>query len=173
MLATRSQIRASVLATTKQSVAQIGDLVNDLINITLQEIASPVWAYRTEKYHLWSWLKRKTTFTASSEDTILERDVDKIALLRQTDSPTKIEYIRDEDFYRELPDTSETGDPRLYRLWEVYLDYLGVDADKIHKNAEEIEHSLSSDLEDKLEKLLSNPKKDPHDQPIPEKISTV
>ena len=119
MLATRKQIRDSVLKTTKQNVSQVGDLVEDLINITIQEIGSPAWAFRREKYHLWSWLKRKTSFTATSEDTIIERDVDKIALLRQTDSPLKIEYMRDEDFYRILPNPSETGDPRIYRLWEV------------------------------------------------------
>jgi manganese/zinc/iron transport system permease protein len=62
---------------------------------------------------------------------------------------------------------------RLHRLWEVYLDYLGVESDKIHKNAEEMEHSISEELEEKLEKLLSNPKKDPHNQPIPSKASVI
>ena len=119
MLATRKQIRDSVLATTKQNAAQIGDLVEDLINVTIQEIGSPAWAFRTEKYHLWSWLKRKTSFTATSEDTILERDVDKIAFLRQTDSPVKIDYMKDEDFYRALPNPTETGNPIIYRLWEI------------------------------------------------------
>lgn len=119
MQATRKQIRDDALTTTKQTAAQIGTLVETFINMTLQEIASPAWAFRKEKYHLWSWLKRKTSFTATSEDTVVDRDVDKIALLRQTDSPIKIEYFRDEDFYRVLPNPTETGNPRGYRLWEV------------------------------------------------------
>ena len=119
MLSTRLQIKNSVLSTTQQTASQIGSLVNDLINVTMQEIGDPGWAFKDEKTHLWSWLKRKTTFTATSEDTVLERDVDKIALLRQLDSPTRIDYVPDEIFYRELPDPSESGNPRLYRLWEI------------------------------------------------------
>lgn len=118
-VATRKQIKDSVLSTTKQLDAQIGDLVEDFINITLQEIGNPGWAFKPEKHHLWSWLKRKTTFSATSEDTVLERDVDKIAFMRQLDSPTKIDYVPDDIFYRELPKPTETGNPRIYRLWEI------------------------------------------------------
>jgi hypothetical protein len=119
MLSNRLQIKNSVLSTTQQTNAQSGSLVEDLINVTMQEIGDPSWAFQKERLHLWSWLKRKTTFTATSEDTVLERDVDKIALLRQVDSPTKITYVPDEIFYRELPDPSESGNPRLYRLWDI------------------------------------------------------
>lgn len=59
---------------------------------------------------------------------------------------------------------------RLHRLWEVYLsDYLGVGADKVHRNAEEMEHILTPELEEELTLLLDNPKRDPHQQPIPPK----
>jgi hypothetical protein len=118
-IATKKQIRESVLDTTQQEQSQIGDLVDDFINITMQEIGDPSWAFRDERLHLWSWLKRKTSFTASAEDVILERDVDKIALMRQLDSPLKLSYVPDEIFYRELPEPTETGHPRIYRLWEV------------------------------------------------------
>lgn len=57
---------------------------------------------------------------------------------------------------------------RLHRLWEVYLaDYLGVGAEKVHKNAEEMEHIITPELEQELLVLLNNPKQDPHHQPIP------
>jgi hypothetical protein len=118
-IATKKQIRESVLETTQQHQSQIGNLVDDLINITIQEIGNPGWSNRKEKHHYWSWLKRKTTFTATSEDTVLERDVDKIAVMRQVDSPAKIEYVPDDIFYRELPNPTETGNPRMYRLWEI------------------------------------------------------
>lgn len=58
---------------------------------------------------------------------------------------------------------------RLHRLWEVYLvDYLGFGEEKVHKNAEEVEHFITPDLEAKLIELMDNPKQDPHNQPIPE-----
>lgn len=59
---------------------------------------------------------------------------------------------------------------RLHRLWELYLvDYLGIGAEKVHRNAEEMEHILNPELEVKLTALLHDPKEDPHHQPIPPK----
>lgn len=59
---------------------------------------------------------------------------------------------------------------RLHRLWEVYLvDYLGIGAERVHKNAEEMEHILTPELERELTSLLKDPKQDPHHQPIPPK----
>jgi manganese/zinc/iron transport system permease protein len=61
---------------------------------------------------------------------------------------------------------------RLHRLWEVYLaNYLGVGVEKVHRNAEEMEHIITPELEGRLTQLLNDPKKDPHQQPIPPKIS--
>lgn len=57
---------------------------------------------------------------------------------------------------------------RLHRLWEVYLvDYLGMGSEKVHLNAEEMEHVITPELERELTLLLKNPKRDPHHQPIP------
>jgi manganese/zinc/iron transport system permease protein len=59
---------------------------------------------------------------------------------------------------------------RLHRLWEVYLaDYLGIGAERVHKNAEEMEHIITPELEEELTLLLNDPKQDPHHQPIPPK----
>lgn len=59
---------------------------------------------------------------------------------------------------------------RLHRLWEVYLvDYLGVGAERVHRNAEEMEHIITPELERELTLLLKDPKQDPHQQPIPPK----
>jgi manganese/zinc/iron transport system permease protein len=59
---------------------------------------------------------------------------------------------------------------RLHRLWEVYLvDYLGQGAEKVHANAETMEHMITPELEKELIELLGNPQKDPHHQPIPPK----
>lgn len=59
---------------------------------------------------------------------------------------------------------------RLHRLWEVYLaDYLGVGGERVHRNAEEMEHIITPELERELTLLLKDPKLDPHHQPIPPK----
>lgn len=57
---------------------------------------------------------------------------------------------------------------RLHRLWEVYLvDFLGLGAERVHRNAEEMEHIITPELEQQLTALLKDPKIDPHHQPIP------
>ena len=57
---------------------------------------------------------------------------------------------------------------RLHRLWEVYLvDYFGVGVERVHRNAEEMEHIITPQLEKELTRLLKNPTRDPHHQPIP------
>lgn len=59
---------------------------------------------------------------------------------------------------------------RLHRLWEVYLaSYLGVPGERVHRNAEEMEHIITPELEQELTLLLKDPKQDPHHQPIPPK----
>lgn len=59
---------------------------------------------------------------------------------------------------------------RLHRLWEVYLaDYLGVGAERVHRNAEEMEHIITPELERELTILLKDPQMDPHHQKIPKR----
>lgn len=59
---------------------------------------------------------------------------------------------------------------RLHRLWEVYLaDYLRVGAERVHRNAEEMEHIITPELEKELTLLLKDPQLDPHQQLIPQK----
>lgn len=59
---------------------------------------------------------------------------------------------------------------RLHRLWEVYLvDYMGQKVEKVHRNAEELEHLITPELELQLTELLADPAVDPHHQPIPKR----
>lgn len=59
---------------------------------------------------------------------------------------------------------------RLHRLWEVYLaNYVGIGAERVHRNAEEMEHIITPELEEELVLLLHNPQEDPHHQLIPPK----
>lgn len=58
---------------------------------------------------------------------------------------------------------------RLHRLWELYLaKRVGMAPTRVHRPAEEIEHILTRGIEEDLDILLSHPKEDPHDQPIPQ-----
>ncbi len=57
---------------------------------------------------------------------------------------------------------------RLHRLWEVYLtQVVNLPPDHVHRDAHDMEHVLTPELEDKLEKLLGRPQFDPHNQEIP------
>ena len=127
-VSTRKQIKDNAILTTKQDSTQIGSMVNDFINLTLQQISDPAWAFDrrfggpgSNFNHLWSWLKRKTTFTTTSgtEDYVLERDVDRVAILRQTSTPIVLFQVTDELFFKNIPNPTESGNPRLYRLWEI------------------------------------------------------
>jgi len=57
---------------------------------------------------------------------------------------------------------------RRHRLWEYFLvEKLGMNWEKIHDIAEELEHVSSVELIDKLDHFLGRPKTDPHGDPIP------
>ena len=63
---------------------------------------------------------------------------------------------------------------RHHRLLETYLaEALGVPWDRVHEEAEILEHVLSEDLEDRIAAMLGDPKADPHGHPIPAKDGTV
>jgi DtxR family transcriptional regulator, Mn-dependent transcriptional regulator len=57
---------------------------------------------------------------------------------------------------------------RHHRLLELYLaEALGVPWDRVHDEAEVLEHVLSEDLEELIAAKLGNPTRDPHGDPIP------
>jgi DtxR family Mn-dependent transcriptional regulator len=57
---------------------------------------------------------------------------------------------------------------RHHRLLELYLaEHLGVPWDRVHEEAEALEHVISEDLEARIAAKLGNPTHDPHGDPIP------
>lgn len=63
---------------------------------------------------------------------------------------------------------------RHHRLLETYLaEALGVPWDRVHAEAEVLEHVLSEDLEDRIAALLGHPATDPHGHPIPAKDGSM
>lgn len=58
---------------------------------------------------------------------------------------------------------------RRHRIIEAFLvDLLGMDADEVHDEAEELEHVVSDKVLDRLDHLLGRPRVDPHGDPIPQ-----
>jgi DtxR family Mn-dependent transcriptional regulator len=58
---------------------------------------------------------------------------------------------------------------RHHRLLELYLaEHLGVPWDRVHDEAEALEHVISEDLEARIAAKLGHPTLDPHGDPIPD-----
>jgi DtxR family Mn-dependent transcriptional regulator len=63
---------------------------------------------------------------------------------------------------------------RHHRLIELYLaQHLGVGLDRVHDEAEKMEHVLSDDVELRMAAALGNPTTDPHGDPIPSAGGTI
>src|ERR1700761_7673278 len=63
---------------------------------------------------------------------------------------------------------------RHHRLLELYLvQSLGVPWDRVHAEAEVLEHVLSEELEELIAAKLGNPTHDPHGDPIPSRELTI
>ncbi len=59
---------------------------------------------------------------------------------------------------------------RHHRLLELYLEQaLGYPWDRVHDEAERLEHTISEELEDRIDAALGHPTEDPHGHPIPPK----
>ena len=59
---------------------------------------------------------------------------------------------------------------RRHRIWEVFLhQVVGLPWDKVHDEAENLEHSSSDELINRMEEMLNFPEFDPHGNPIPNK----
>lgn len=118
---TRSEIRSRVSTDTRET--GINSTIDEYINLTLEEIQNPSWAFEQSGLkgydHKWSFNKRKTTISVSTEDYQLPRDVEEIALVRQISTPIKLRFIPDELFYEWIPNPTATGNPKWYRIWEV------------------------------------------------------
>jgi DtxR family Mn-dependent transcriptional regulator len=58
---------------------------------------------------------------------------------------------------------------RHHRLLESYLQKaLGLGLDRLHAEADRLEHALSEDLEERMDRFLGHPSFDPHGSPIPD-----
>ncbi len=59
---------------------------------------------------------------------------------------------------------------RRHRIWEIFLNQVvGIPWDKVHDEANRLEHSSSDELINRLDELVGFPRYDPHGDPIPSK----
>jgi DtxR family Mn-dependent transcriptional regulator len=92
------------------------------------------------------------------------------AMIKKLDERGLVEHVP----YRGVALTSEGERVALevlrhHRLLELYLaEHLGVPWDRVHAEAELLEHVLSEDLEERIAAKLGNPTHDPHGDPIPD-----
>src|SRR4051794_30975011 len=58
---------------------------------------------------------------------------------------------------------------RHHRLLELYLARtLGLHVDDVHAEADRLEHVISEELEERIDRALGSPTHDPHGDPIPD-----
>jgi DtxR family transcriptional regulator, Mn-dependent transcriptional regulator len=63
---------------------------------------------------------------------------------------------------------------RRHRIWEVFLNqFIGLPWEKVHEEANRLEHSSSDELINKMEEMLDFPEYDPHGDPIPSKEGKI
>jgi DtxR family Mn-dependent transcriptional regulator len=63
---------------------------------------------------------------------------------------------------------------RHHRLLEVYLkEALGYSWDRVDEEAEKLEHHISEEFEDRIDRMLGHPTRDPHGAPIPTKDGRI
>ena len=63
---------------------------------------------------------------------------------------------------------------RRHRIWEVFLHQIvGMPWDKVHDESNNLEHSGSDELINRMEEMLDFPEFDPHGDPIPGKDGTL
>ena len=63
---------------------------------------------------------------------------------------------------------------RRHRIWEVFLHQIvGLPWDKVHDEANNLEHSASDELINRMEEMLNFPEFDPHGDPIPSKDGKI
>lgn len=121
-VSSRREIVDNVLDTTRQERSQIGSLTEEYLNLTLNEINCPGWAFPRKNYNYqWNFLREKTTFSTVSgtSDYVLPREIEEIASITQRATPIRLSQIDRRDFNTFVPDPSNhNGNPRGYMLWE-------------------------------------------------------
>ena len=107
----------------------------------------------------------------STEDILTKRSFERTPLFKGLRRLKRQGYLDEKDGLWTLSlEGKEKGQRvvKLHRLWELYLtEHLRIAPDHVHDDADTIEHILTPELEQRLEKLLDYPTVDPHESEIP------
>lgn len=115
-----------------------------------------------------------------SKNFFLQRSVDEIIRRRKFERDNLLavlKRLRSQGYLEQIGNLwslTEAGKDRgqrvvkMHRLWELYLTtQLHIAPDRVHDDADTIEHLLTPELEAELERTLNYPKTDPHESVIP------
>jgi len=119
-LSTMKELRDNVATTTRET--QINSLIDTYINLSLQEINDPAWAFEQVQAfrgynHLWTFNRRYATLPVTEATIPLPRDCDKINFLMYYLPLIKLKYIPDDSLDIFNIDPTTTGTPLYYRRW--------------------------------------------------------
>ena len=114
--------------------------------------------------------KTEKVNTNSLADHLNTRAASVTDMLKKLKSKKLLEYKKYYGFrLNEAGNKEALSIIRRHRLWEFFLvTKLGMNWDKVHAIAEELEHVSSNDLIKRLDNYLGQPKMDPHGDPIPD-----
>ncbi len=135
-------------------------------NISKEDYLSTIYRHRNEEGGI------KTTQLAEKLDISNAAVTD---MVKKLSKDGFVDYKR----YRgiKLTEKGETyarSMVRRHRIWEMFLhQVVGMPWDKVHDEAENLEHSSSEELINRLEEMLDYPEFDPHGDPIPDKNGTL
>lgn len=131
------------------------------------EISSVMEDYLKAIYHLHQKKGR-----ANTNDLAKQMKVSAPTVTQMIKRLVELRLVKHEP-YKGVSLTS-TGDKmaletiRHHRLIEQYLyEALGIPWDKVHKEADKLEHVISEELESRIAEVLNHPTHDPHGSPIP------
>ncbi|MFH1232161.1 MAG: hypothetical protein V1709_11775 [Planctomycetota bacterium] len=125
MLSTLKELRENVATTTRE--LQINSLIDTYINLSLQEVNDPAWAFEQVQAfrgynHLWTFNRRYATLPVMKSLIYLPRDCDKVNLLLYYGSGssnfTKLSYLPDDSPDIANINPNNFGSPLYYRRWE-------------------------------------------------------
>jgi manganese/zinc/iron transport system permease protein len=115
--------------------------------------------------------KSKNSTPVTEDDLLNRRSLNRSDLNRGLKLLSRNKFIVNEQGAWRLSTKGEIEAKRivrLHRLWELYLqEYLHLDADHVHDDAEAMEHVITPEIEKQLEDLLGRPERDPHQAVIP------
>lgn len=126
----------------------------------------------------------KAIYKIRSEGVVKTTEIARAMDVSSASATTMVKRLADMDLVRYIPYQGVELTPkglktalnviRNHRLLELYLTKaLGYSWDEVHKEAEQLEHHISEEFEERISEFLGFPTHDPHGDPIPSKDGKI